>query len=155
MKNGLLRWNPFEELEALQDQVSSIFNNTQGRKAEPSEVNDWNSRTWSPRVDITENETEFQIKADLPEVKKENVSVTVENGTLTIRGERRIENSEGDKTTRYHRVERAYGVFTRSFKLPEDAEPEAVKAEFKDGVLVVRLPKQEKARPKSIQVEVA
>ena len=155
MKNGLLRWNPFEELEALQGQVGALFGGVPVRKTTTGEVGDLNSRTWSPRVDILETETEFQIKADLPEVKKENVQVTVEKGVLSIRGERKMESKVDNKETRYHRVERAYGVFTRSFMLPEGADPESVKAEFKDGVLLLRLPKQEKARPRSVQVEVA
>ncbi len=89
----------------------------------------------------------------MPEVRKEDVKVTVENGVLTISGERKFEKEEKDK--RYHRIERAYGSFTRSFSVPDDADDAKVGAEFKDGVLTVRLAKSEKARPKSIEVKVS
>jgi HSP20 family protein len=106
---------------------------------------------WLPLVDITEDEKEYLIKAELPEVKKENVKVTVENGVLTISGERNFEKEERDK--KYHRVERSYGRFTRSFGVPDDADDTKVSADFKDGLLTVRLTKSEKARPKSIEVK--
>jgi len=107
---------------------------------------------WLPLVDITEDEKQYQIKVELPEVKKEAVSVTVESGVLSIRGERAIEKTEKDK--KYHRIERAYGSFHRSFNVPEDADESKVTAEFKDGLLTVRLAKSEKALPKSIEVKV-
>jgi HSP20 family protein len=94
---------------------------------------------WAPRVDITEAEKEFLIKAELPEVKKEEVKVTVENGVLSITGERKLEKEEKDK--KYHRIERAYGRFERSFTLPEGTEPTKVTSEFKEGVMTVHLPR--------------
>jgi HSP20 family protein len=108
---------------------------------------------WAPLVDIIEDEREYLIKAELPEVKKEDVSVKVENGVLTIAGERRSEKEE--KGQRFHRVERSYGRFERSFTVPEDAAGEHVTAEYKDGVLKVRVPKDEKAKPKAITVKVS
>lgn len=108
---------------------------------------------WSPLVDITEDEKEYLIKAELPEVKKEEVKITVQDDVLTISGERKYEKEEKGK--KYHRVERAYGSFVRSFTLPEDADGTKVAAEFKDGVLKVHLPKSEKAKPKSIEVTVS
>jgi HSP20 family protein len=107
---------------------------------------------WSPSVDITEDEKEFLVKAELPDVKKEDIKVNVENGVLTITGERKFEKEEKGK--KYHRIERAYGNFTRSFTLPEAVKADKVAAEFKDGVLNVRLPKDEAAKPKSIAVKV-
>ena len=104
-------------------------------------------------ADISEDENEYVIKAELPELKKEEVKVTVENGVLTISGERKFEKEENKK--KYHRVERAYGRFVRSFALPEDADASKVKAEFKDGMLTVHLPKSEKAKPKQIEVKIA
>ena len=92
------------------------------------------------------------MKAELPEVKKEDVKVTVENGTLTIEGERKFEKEEKNK--KYHRVERAYGQFTRAFTLPETADPTKINAEFKDGMLTVHLTKTEKAQPKAVEVKV-
>jgi HSP20 family protein len=103
-------------------------------------------------VDITEDEKEYLIKAELPEVKKEDVKVTVENGVLTMTGERKFEKEQKDK--KYHRIERSYGSFMRSFSLPEAAAGDKVSAEFKDGVLKVHLPKSPEAKPKSIDVKV-
>ncbi|MDW7979104.1 MAG: Hsp20/alpha crystallin family protein [Verrucomicrobiales bacterium] len=108
---------------------------------------------WAPLVDIVEDEKEYLIKVELPEVQKDDVRVTVEGGTLTISGERKAEKEQ--KGRRFHRVERYYGRFERSFVIPDDAEPDNIKAEFKDGVLRVHLPKSEKARPKQIEVQVA
>jgi len=108
---------------------------------------------WTPLADITEDEKEYLIKAELPELKREDVKVTVENGVLTISGERKFEKEE--KKKKYHRVERGYGSFVRSFSLPDDADANMVKAEFKNGVLMVHLPKNEKAKPKQIEVKLA
>ena len=107
---------------------------------------------WSPAVDIIEDDKEFLIKAELPDIKKQDVHVTVENGVLTISGERKFEKEETKK--RYHRVERSYGSFTRSFSLPEGADSSKVRAEFKDGVLQVHMLKSENAKPKQIEVKV-
>ncbi|MGZ4872991.1 MAG: Hsp20/alpha crystallin family protein, partial [Candidatus Angelobacter sp.] len=107
---------------------------------------------WAPSVDIIEDEKEWLIQADLPEVKKEDVKVSVENGALSITGERKLEKEEKDK--KYHRVERAYGSFVRSFTLPDDADATKVNAEFKDGVLKVHVAKSEAAKPKQIEVKV-
>jgi HSP20 family protein len=108
---------------------------------------------WSPSVDITEDDKEYVIKADLPEVKKEDVKVRVDDGVLTVRGERKLEKEE--KSKKYHRVERAYGSFARSFGLPEDAEGDKVRAEFKDGVLLVHLPKNPAAKPKAREIAIS
>jgi HSP20 family protein len=107
---------------------------------------------WTPLVDITEDEKEYLIKAELPEMKKEDVRLTVENDVLAISGERKFEKEE--KGRKYHRVERAYGSFVRSFSLPEDADGSKVTADFKDGVLQVHLPKSVKAKPKAIEIKV-
>src|SRR3989338_5749550 len=108
---------------------------------------------WAPLVDIIEEEKEYRIKAELPEVSKPDVKVTVQDDVLTIAGERTFDKE--DTGRKYHRVERAYGSFARSFTLPEDADAAKGNADFKDGVLIVHLPKSEKARPKSIEVKVA
>lgn len=104
-------------------------------------------------VDITEDEKEYVIKAELPDIKKENVKLTVHDNVLAISGERKYEKEEKDK--KYHRVERAYGSFLRSFTLPEDADGSKVAAEFKDGILNVHLPKSAQAKPKSIEVKIS
>ena len=108
---------------------------------------------WAPAVDITEDDKEYLVKAELPEVKKEDVKVTVENGILTISGERKFEKEEKGK--KYHRIERAYGSFVRSFGLPDDADPSKVAAKFANGLLKVQVAKSESARPKQIEVTVA
>src|SRR6185436_11781023 len=102
---------------------------------------------------ISEDAKEYLIKAELPEVKKEDVKITMEDGTLTISGDRKYEKAENGK--KYHRVERAYGSFGRSFSLPDDASPGKVTAEFKDGVLTVYLVKDEKAKPRQVEVKVS
>lgn len=104
-------------------------------------------------MDIAEDDKEYLIKVELPEVQKDDVKVTTEGGTLTISGERKSESEE--KGRKFHRMERYYGRFERSFSIPDDAEPDNVKAEFKDGVLRVHLAKSEKARPKQIEVKVS
>jgi HSP20 family protein len=149
--NGLTRWDPFQEIQELQKRLNGLFGSTPVRRGDEREA--ITVAQWAPLVDIAEDDKEYVVKAELPEVKKDDVKVTVENGVLTVSGERKFEKEEKGK--RYHRVERAYGSFVRSFSLPDDADDAQVKAEFKDGVLQVHVAKQEKARPKTIEVKVA
>ncbi len=146
----LVRWDPFRELEDMSDRLNRMFARPALRTncKETMTVADW-----MPTVDISETDGEYLIKAELPEIKKEDVKITVEEGVLTLQGERRQEKEEKGK--RYHRVERAYGSFVRSFSLPESVDEGAVKAEYKDGVLNLHLPKTEKVKPKTIDVKVA
>ena len=150
--NALAQWNQYRELEALQHSLGGLFNRSPVHKAEgqeePMRVADW-----APLVDISEDPKEYQIKAELPEVKKEDVKITMEEGMLTITGDRKFEKEENGK--KYHRVERAYGSFVRTFSLPDDASPGKVTAEFKDGVLKVHLAKDKKAKPTQIEVAVS
>ncbi len=150
--NALTRWNQLRQMEALQHGLGSLLSRSPAQwiegQEEPMAVTEW-----SPLVDISEDDKEYRIKVELPEVKKEDVKVTAEAGTLTIMGERRFEKEE--KGRKYHRVERAYGSFGRSFSLPDDASPAKVSAEFKDGVLTVHLVKDEKAKPQHVEVKVA
>ena len=152
IKNELSEWNPFRELDVLNSRLSRLFGGSLlNRRADGQE--DITVAEWAPLVDITEDDKEYIIKAELPEVKKGDVKVRVEDGVLYLSGERRFEKEEKGK--RYHRVERAYGSFTRSFALPDEADPQKVQAEFKDGVLHVRVAKNPNARPKTIEVKVA
>jgi HSP20 family protein len=147
--NALTKWNPFRELEEIQNRMSSVFGRTPVRgSGQAMTVSEW-----TPLVDITEDDKEYLIKAELPEVKKEDVKLTVENGTLTITGERKFEKEEKGK--KYHRMERAYGSFMRSFTLPEGAAGDKTTAGFKGGVLKVHLPKSAEAKPKPIEVQVS
>jgi HSP20 family protein len=111
------------------------------------------NRPWTPAVDIFEDENQVVLKADLPDVDQKDIEVKLENGTLTLKGERKFESQENRKG--YHRLERSYGAFIRYFTLPESVNPEAVKAEYKNGVLNITLPKKEIAKPKTIQVAVS
>lgn len=149
--NTLTRWDPFKEMEDMQSRMAKLFGLTPARPGNGQEL--MTVSEWSPSVDIIEDEKEWLVKADLPEVKKEDVKVTVENGVLTITGERKFEKEEKDK--KYHRIERSYGNFLRSFALPEGADGGKVAADFKDGVLKVHLPKSEKAKTKAVEVKVA
>ncbi len=148
--NVIAHWNPIRDMHDLQNRVLKVLNSGTARcedgKCETATAD------WVPVVDIVEDEKEFLIKAELPEVPKENVRVTVENGWLTLAGERKFEKEEAGK--KYHRVERSYGSFRRSFNLPENADAQKVEAEYKDGILRVHLPKQEKARPRDIEVKI-
>ncbi len=146
------RWSPFKEVEEMEKRLSQLM----GRSV-PAGSSDKNEAItvaqWSPVVDISEDDKEYAIKAELPDVKKEDIKLNVHDDVLTITGERKYEKEEKGK--KYHRVERAYGSFLRSFTLPEDADGTKVTAEYKDGLLNVRLPKSEKAKPKTIEVKVA
>ena len=148
--NPITRWDPLKEMEELQNRMATLFGRAPVRKEADKEA--MTKADWAPLVDIAEDEKEYVIKAELPEVTKDDVKVNLQEGVLTITGERKFEKEEKGK--KYHRVERAYGSFARSFSLPEDADPTKVQAEFKDGVLKVHLPKSEKAKPKSIEVKV-
>ena len=150
--NTSTRWNQLKELEDLQHTLGSLFGRTQAQRIEgqeePMRVADW-----TPLVDISEDPKEYLIKVELPEVKREDVKITMEEGTLSIAGDRKYEKQ--DNSRKYHRVERAYGSFGRSFSLPDDASPAKVTADFKDGVLKVHLAKNEKARPQQVEVSVS
>jgi HSP20 family protein len=143
-------WNPFKELEDVQNRLSRIFGrpavSTEGGKEEMT------VSEWSPLVDISEDDKEYLVKAELPDIKKEDIKINVHDNVLSISGERKYEKEEKGK--KYHRVERAYGSFLRSFTLPDDADAAKISAECKDGMLKVHLPKSEKAKPKSIEVKV-
>ena len=144
-------WNPFRELDDMNNRLFRILGGTTSRTGNGRE--EITVAAWAPLVDITEDDKEYIIKAELPEVKKNDVKVRVEDGVLYITGERNLEKEEKGK--RYHRIERAYGSFTRTFSLPEDADAQQVNAEFKDGMLSVHVAKDKNARPKSIEVKVS
>jgi HSP20 family protein len=144
---AIVRWDPFRD---LQERMNRMFDDSY-RGAGRGE--DWGlGGAWAPPVDIYEKDGNIVVKAELPGVDPKDVDVRVENNTLTIRGERKIDNEI--KQEAYHRVERSYGTFTRSFSLPSVLDQEKIKAEFKDGVLQVTLPKHERALPKQINIAV-
>jgi HSP20 family protein len=153
-------WNPFKEMEELLEYPLREL--TEARPGLPGLIGRWPAwpgmketmlvTEWLPRVDVMETEKEFLVKVELPEVKKEEFKVTVEKGTLSITGERKLEKEE--KGEKYHRMERSYGRFERSFLLPEGTEPEKITSEFKEGVLTVHVPKKPEAKPKAVEVKV-
>ena len=140
--NTLSIWNPIHEMDELfHNRLTSVLGG-EGLQ----------SVAWSPVVDIEESAEAYTIRAELPGLSKEKVKVTVENGVLTLSGERDLERRVETKT--FHRVERSHGTFTRSFTLPEDVDAESVAANFKDGLLEIQIAKREEALPKSIEVRV-
>lgn len=149
--SSITRWDPFRELDDLQNRLNTMFGRSpvkkEGEKQEALTVADW-----APLVDIAEDDKEYLIKAEVPGMNKEGIKVGVQDDVLTISGERKYEKEEKDK--KFHRIERAYGSFARSFTLPEDSDGEKITAEFKDGILNVRLPKTAKVKPKQVEVKV-
>jgi len=151
---AIVRWEPFRDLAGLQDRMNRLFDEsfrglTRGGAAEE----DWAlGGTWAPAVDIYEQEGHIVLKAELPGIDPKDVDIRLENNVLTLRGERKVDNDV--QRDSYHRVERAYGSFTRSFTLPSVVDQEHIKADYKDGVLKVTLPKREEAKPKQISISV-
>jgi HSP20 family protein len=147
---SIIRWTPFQDLAAVQDRMNRLFNEFHNRHDDDVMTRG----AWVPPVDIFENgNKELVIKAELPAMSRDDIDVTVENQTLSIRGEKKFNHEVKDE--QYHRVERTYGSFSRSFTLPSTVDVTKVGAEYKDGVLTVTLPLREEAKPKQIKVEVA
>jgi HSP20 family protein len=147
---NIVRFDPFREMATLQDRVNRIFADAYRR-----DNDDLMTRgAWVPPIDIYDSGNhELVIKAELPDVNREDITLRVENHTLTISGQKKMDNEVKDE--QYHRVERAYGNFSRSFTLPQTVDTNAIGAEYKNGVLIVRLPVREEAKPKEIQVKVS
>ena len=146
------KWDPFKELEDVSQRLNRLFGGPLARGSEQGREQ-LKMADWAPSVDITESDDAYTIKAEIPEVKKDDVKVTMEDGRLTIQGERKQEKEEKGK--RFHRIERAYGSFMRSFDVPDNVEEGRVKADFKEGMLTLTLPKSEKAKPKAVEVKVS
>ncbi len=147
---AIVRWNdPFREFAQLQDRVNRVFN-----EIYRSDEALMTSGAWVPPVDIYQNgDREVVIKAELPDMNREDIDITVDNGTLTIKGEKKL--AEDLKEEQFHRIERRYGTFSRSFSLPQTVDTGKVAAEYKNGVLTVRLPLREEARPRTVKIEAA
>ena len=145
---AIARFDPFRDLAVLHDRVNRLFGDAHDAREEGVLSN------WVPAVDIFENEKkELVLKAELPDVKKEEVAVTVENNMLTFSGERKTDTEV--RKEHYHRLERSFGRFSRSFSLPATVDTAKIGADFKNGVLTVRLPFREEAKPRSIYIDVA
>jgi HSP20 family protein len=147
---AMLRFDPFRDLAVLQNRMNRLFNETYDQGREDDLVN---RGTWTPAVDILEVDGALVLKAELPDMRREDIEVNVENNTLTIRGERKLDQEV--KQENFHRIERAYGSFVRSFSLPHTVDSAKIAAEYKNGVLTVKLPVREEAKPRTINIEVA
>jgi HSP20 family protein len=152
MAMAMVRWEPFRDLFSLQERMNRLFDESyRGRSAGSEE--DWAlGGAWAPAVDIYERDGNLVLKAELPGLDPKDVDIRVENNVLTLRGQRKFENEV--KRESFHRVERSYGSFSRSFTLPSTVDTDKVKADFKDGVLQVTLPTREEAKPKQIAINV-
>ncbi len=146
---AVVRWDPFRELMHVQDRLSRMLSETRRGDDEVMTRGDW-----VPPVDIYQSDDhELVLQVELPGIKREDIDLRVENNTLTIRGERKL--APAVKEEQYHRIERAYGAFTRSFSLPQTVDAGKVRAEYRDGVLTVALPTREEAKPKQVQVQIS
>lgn len=148
MRTSMTRWNPSRSYLVGRDPFARLFDNFFGEDLAPSE--DVSNRAWMPAVNIRETESAFLIEAELPGLNKDDVEITLENNLLKLSGERRFEKDT--KEENYHRVERSYGSFLRTFSLPSQVDSEGVKANFKDGVLTIEVPKAEEAKPRKISI---
>jgi HSP20 family protein len=145
--SAITRRDPFLSLANWQEQVNRIFENALPGRGDASAMT-----AWAPSVDIYETENELVLKADLPDIDEKDLDIRVENDMLTLRGERKFEQKV--KEENYLRIERTYGSFSRSFSLPNTVNPEAIKAEYKNGVLTVEMPKRAESKPKQVKINV-
>jgi HSP20 family protein len=150
--NKLITWNPLREMDEAQNRFNPFVLGGFPNRMGSGEIHSLAVADWSPEVDISQDDHEYLLKADLPEMKKDDVRVTVEDGILSVSGERKSVKEEQKK--KFHRIERSFGTFRRSFTLPVDADSTKVTAEFRDGVLKVHLPTTPVARSKAIEVKV-
>ena len=146
---AIVRWRPFRDLVSIQDEMNRLFDDFFGR---PLARTEWTEGVWSPTVDVSEDKDNMIIKAEMPGMKKEDVKISIQDNVLTLKGEKKQEKEEKDKN--YHRVERSYGSFCRSFQLPTSVKTDKIKANYRDGVLNITLPKTEEVKPKQIPISI-
>ena len=151
--NKVTTWNPLREMDEAQIPLDRFFLDSFPDRMGSGEIPSLAVADWSPEVDISEDDQGYLLKADLPEIKKDDVRVTVEDGILSVSGERKCQKE--DQKRKFHRIERSFGTFRRSFTLPEDADSTKITAELRDGVLRVHLPTTPVAKSKATQVKVA
>ncbi|HYL68390.1 MAG TPA: Hsp20/alpha crystallin family protein [Candidatus Limnocylindria bacterium] len=145
--NAITHWGPFQSLSTIQEQVNRLFQSKLSGRGDESALT-----IWAPAVDVYETENELVLRADLPGINEKDLDVRFENNMLTVRGDRKFEQQV--KEDNYLRIERTYGSFSRSFGLPNSVNTEAIKAEYKNGVLTVELPKRAESKPKQVKVNV-
>jgi HSP20 family protein len=146
---AIVRWNPVRDALGLQNEMNFLFGDFFGVDKRGDETN---FIRWAPRVDIVEVNGTYELTADLPGLKKDDIKIEIHDNVLTLRGEKKLEEEKKDKN--YRLCERYFGEFVRTFTLPENVNKDGIEAEFKDGVLTVAIPKVEKAKPKQIEVKV-
>jgi len=150
---AIVRWQPFQDLPSIQERMNRLFDDSFRGLGRSGSEDDWAfGGSWAPSVDIFEHDGHIVLKAELPGIDPKDVDVRVENNVLTLRGERKLDSEV--KREDYHRVERAYGKFSRSFTLPSVVDTEKIKADYTNGVLQVSLPQKEEAKPKQIAISV-
>jgi HSP20 family protein len=145
---SIVRYDPFRDLRSLQDEVNRLFSTNLTRSFGDEGIA---RGAWNPSVDIFENKDQIVLEAELPGMNREDFELTIENNVITLRGERRFEKK--DENDNYHRVERSYGSFTRSFTLPQTVTAESAVAEYRNGVLRVTLPKREEIKARRIEIQ--
>lgn len=148
---AIARFDPFRDLAVLQDRMNRLVNDSVSGRGREDDL--MNRGTWTPAVDIYEDDGGLVLKAEVPDITREDIDITVENNTLTLRGERKLANEI--KQENFHRIERAYGKFVRQFALPPTVDSGKIAADFKDGVLTVKLPLREEMKPRTVKVNVA
>ena len=148
---AIVRWDPFRDLSAIQDRINRLFDESLSRSKFFDKEN-LTSGFWSPSVDIYETESDIVLKAELPEMDQKDIHINIENNVLTLKGERKLDKET--KEENYHRIECSYGSFSRSFSLPNAVEVEKIKAQYKDGVLKINMPKKNDKKTKKVDVEI-
>jgi HSP20 family protein len=148
---SVTRWDPFRDLLSIQDEMNTLFNRAYGERA-PGEGGEQRLRLWAPALDIAEQKDAYLVQVELPGVRPDDLDITLEDGLLTIQGERRFTQESSEQ--QFHRIERRYGRFRRSITLPTQVQADAIEASFEDGLLAVRVPKAEEAKPRRINVQV-
>jgi HSP20 family protein len=146
---GITRWRPLRDLVSMQEEMNRLFDDFFGRPLVRAEGTEG---VWSPSVDVSEDKDNVIVRAEMPGMKKEEVKISIQDNVLTLKGEKKQEKEEKDAN--YHRIERSYGSFSRSFTLPTAVKADKVKASYKDGMLNITLPKTEEAKPKEIPVSI-
>jgi len=144
---AIIRWDPYRDLVTLRDRMNRLFEDVSGPRSEERDVM---ASAWAPSVDIYENENEVVLAAEIPGVEEKDVEIKVEDGNLTLRGERKFEKET--KEENYHRIERSYGSFFRSFALPSYIDQDRIEAEHENGVLKIRMPKRSELKPRKVKI---
>ncbi len=146
---NIRKWDPFGEIFSLRDEIDRLFEDYFGKTPDRRDES-----FWYPAMDISETEEGYLVEMDVPGIPKDNIKISVKDNQLTITGERKSEKKEENKDRTYHRIERYYGKFQRTIALPSEIDIEKIKADYKDGVLKITLPRSEKSKPKEIKIDI-